>query len=151
MDVLCLGTTYETLSVLIHALQGLDYKLRIILNKADSFINMYDFARCYGTLCWNLAKVIHRKDLPPIYTMCVYPSARHLGHGSASGTGSKQGAVSPLALPSPVAAPNSGCIPAAPAPLASAIQDLLTTRYCAILCCSVIMCAQIGILCVHKD
>ena len=32
---------------------------------------MHDFARSYGSLCWNLSKVIGRKDLPRIYTMCV--------------------------------------------------------------------------------
>jgi hypothetical protein len=43
----------------------MDHKLLIILNKAD------DFARAYGSLCWNLSKVIPRKDLPRIYTMCL--------------------------------------------------------------------------------
>ena len=43
----------------------------IILNKADQFTKMHDFARAYGTLGWNLSKVIQRKDLPPIYTMCL--------------------------------------------------------------------------------
>ncbi len=39
------GTTGETLSVLMHALHGLDYKLRIVLNRADQFTNIHDFAR----------------------------------------------------------------------------------------------------------
>ncbi|KAJ1449255.1 hypothetical protein M885DRAFT_536323 [Pelagophyceae sp. CCMP2097] len=65
------GTTGETLTILTNALQGTDHKLHIILNKADRFERMHDFARAYGALCWNLAKVIPRKDLPRIYTMCV--------------------------------------------------------------------------------
>jgi len=50
---------------------GLDHKLHIILNKADQFRKIHDFARAYGSLCWNLSKVIQRKDLPRIYTMCL--------------------------------------------------------------------------------
>ena len=68
------GTTGETLTVLTNALTGLDHKLHIILNKADQFKKIHDFARAYGSLCWNLSKVIQRKDLPRIYTMCL-PSA----------------------------------------------------------------------------
>lgn len=77
-DVVCLffdpdkpGTTGETLQVLLHSLTGMDHKLLIVLNKADQFENMHDFARAYGSLCWNLSKVIPRKDLPRIYTMCL--------------------------------------------------------------------------------
>ena len=55
-----------------------DYKLHIILNKVDQFDNIHDFARAYGSLCWNLSKVIPRKDLPRIYTMCV-PTEHHQG------------------------------------------------------------------------
>lgn len=65
------GTTGETLSILTNSLVGLDHKLHIILNKADQFRNIHDFARSYGALCWNLSKVIQRKDLPRIYTMCL--------------------------------------------------------------------------------
>ena len=65
------GTTGETLSILTNSLQGLDHKLHIILNKADQFRKIHDFARAYGSLCWNLSKVIDRKDLPKIYTMCL--------------------------------------------------------------------------------
>lgn len=65
------GTTGETLKVLTNSLSGLDHKLHIILNKADQFEKIHDFARAYGSLCWNLSKVIHRKDLPRIYTMCL--------------------------------------------------------------------------------
>lgn len=77
-DIVCLffdpdkpGTTGETLSVLLHALSGMDHKLLIVLNKADQFEKIHDFARAYGSLCWNLSKVIPRKDLPRIYTMCL--------------------------------------------------------------------------------
>ena len=69
------GTTGETLSILTNALSGLDHKLHIILNKADQFRKIHDFARAYGSLCWNLSKVIHRKDLPRIYTMCLPSTA----------------------------------------------------------------------------
>ena len=62
------GTTGETLSVLTNALTNVDHKLLIVLNKADMFQRSADFARSYGALCWNLAKVIPRKDLPRIYT-----------------------------------------------------------------------------------
>ena len=65
------GTTGETLSILTNSLVGQDYKLHIILNKADQFRKIHDFARAYGSLCWNLSKVIQRKDLPRIYTMCL--------------------------------------------------------------------------------
>jgi predicted GTPase len=65
------GTTGETLSILTNALGGMDHKLHIILNKADQFKRIHDFARAYGSLCWNLSKVINRKDLPRIYTMCL--------------------------------------------------------------------------------
>jgi hypothetical protein len=63
------GTTGETLSVLTNSLAGLDHKLHIVLNKVDQFKKIHDFARAYGSLCWNLSKVIPRKDLPRIYTM----------------------------------------------------------------------------------
>ena len=65
------GTTGETLSILTKALGGMDHKLFILLNKADQFGTVHDFARAYGALCWNLSKVIPRKDLPRIYAMCV--------------------------------------------------------------------------------
>ncbi len=70
------GTTGETLSILTNSLVGLDHKLHIILNKADQFKKIHDFARAYGSLCWNLSKVIQRKDLPRIYTMCLPQSYR---------------------------------------------------------------------------
>ena len=68
------GTTGETLSILTNSLVGLEHKLHIILNKADQFRKIHDFARAYGSLCWNLSKVIQRKDLPRIYTMCLPPN-----------------------------------------------------------------------------
>ena len=70
------GTTGETLAILTNSLVGQDYKLHIILNKADQFRKIHDFARAYGSLCWNLSKVIQRKDLPRIYTMCLPANAR---------------------------------------------------------------------------
>ncbi len=77
------GTTGETLSILTNSLVGLDHKLHIILNKADQFKKIHDFARAYGALCWNLSKVIQRKDLPRIYTMCL-PQAYRAGTGDMS-------------------------------------------------------------------
>ncbi len=65
------GTTGETLSCLVNSLQGFDHKLHLCLNKADKFRHISDFARAYGSLCWNLSKVIPRKDLPQIHTMCL--------------------------------------------------------------------------------
>ena len=60
------GTTGETVDVLAACLHGMEFKLRVLLNKADTFDSMEDFARAYGTLCWNLARILHTKDLPPI-------------------------------------------------------------------------------------
>lgn len=59
------------MSVLLNSLSGMDHKLLIVLNKADQFHKIHDFARAYGSLCWNLSKVIPRKDLPPIFTMSL--------------------------------------------------------------------------------
>eukprot|EP00518_Triparma_eleuthera_P009756 CAMPEP_0182469386 /NCGR_PEP_ID=MMETSP1319-20130603/17006_1 /TAXON_ID=172717 /ORGANISM="Bolidomonas pacifica, Strain RCC208" /LENGTH=378 /DNA_ID=CAMNT_0024669689 /DNA_START=1 /DNA_END=1134 /DNA_ORIENTATION=+ len=80
------GTTGETLSTLVNSLAGLDHKLHIILNKADQFSRIHDFARAYGSLCWNLSKVIGRKDLPVIWTMCL-PRGEHKGTVGAMETG----------------------------------------------------------------
>jgi len=90
------GTTGETLSILTNALSGLDHKLYIILNKADQFKKIHDFARAYGALCWNLSKVIHRKDLPRIYTMCLPSSAIHAS-GSISSMNDTQEEVQSFA------------------------------------------------------
>jgi hypothetical protein len=46
----------------------MDHKFLIVMNKSDMFERSADFARSYGALCWNLSKVIPRKDLPRIYT-----------------------------------------------------------------------------------
>lgn len=78
------GTTGETLSILTKSLTGMDHKLYIVLNKADQFKKIHDFARAYGSLCWNLSKVIPRKDLPRIYTMCLpaaFQRQQHLSPG----------------------------------------------------------------------
>ncbi|KAK7249960.1 spectrin binding protein [Aureococcus anophagefferens] len=76
------GTTGETLAILTNALAGQDHKLHIILNKADKFERIHDFARAYGALCWNLSKVIPRKDLPRIYTMCIPQGDAGAGGGA---------------------------------------------------------------------
>ncbi|MEM7496964.1 MAG: dynamin family protein [Pseudomonadota bacterium] len=65
------GTTGETLQVFNKSLTGIDHKLMIVMNKMDQFRNMHDFARACGALCWNLGKVIPRKDLPLIYNTFV--------------------------------------------------------------------------------
>jgi GTP-binding protein EngB required for normal cell division len=65
------GTTGETLKVLTSSLRGLEHKMLIVLNKVDMFTNVHDFARAYGTLCWNLSKVVHSKDLPLIFNTYV--------------------------------------------------------------------------------
>ena len=63
------GTTGETVDVFAHCLRGKEFKLRVLMNKCDSFSSMHDFARCYGTLCWNLARVLPTKDLPKVMTV----------------------------------------------------------------------------------
>lgn len=65
------GTTAESLTILTQALSGMDHKLLVVMNKMDNFRSMRDFARCYGALCWNLGKVIKKKDIPQIYTTFV--------------------------------------------------------------------------------
>ncbi|MEL6481289.1 MAG: dynamin family protein, partial [Pseudomonadota bacterium] len=65
------GTTGETLQVFNKSLSGIDHKLQIVMNKMDQFRSMHDFARACGALCWNLGKVIPRKDLPLIYNTFV--------------------------------------------------------------------------------
>lgn len=62
------GTTGETLDVLTKSLTGFEHKFLILMNKVDMFDKVTDFARAYGTLCWNLSKVIRMKDIPRIYT-----------------------------------------------------------------------------------
>lgn len=63
------GTTGETVNVFAKCLAGTEFKLRVLLNKCDAFSSLYDFARTYGTTCWNLARVLHTKDLPQIWTI----------------------------------------------------------------------------------
>ena len=63
------GTTGETVNIFARCLSGVKFKLRILLNKCDGFSSMYDFARTYGTLCWNLAGVLETKDMPKIWTV----------------------------------------------------------------------------------
>ena len=62
------GTTGETVDVFATSLRGCEFKLRVLLNKCDRFTSLYDFARTYGAVCWNLARVLKTKDLPKIYT-----------------------------------------------------------------------------------
>lgn len=61
------GTTAETMTTFVETLAGLEHKLLIVLHKVDLFSNLRDFARTYGTLCWNLSKTMKTKDLPHIY------------------------------------------------------------------------------------
>lgn len=49
-------------------MKKVDYKISIVLNKSDTFKTANDLARTYGTLCWNLSKLISFKDMPMIYT-----------------------------------------------------------------------------------
>lgn len=72
------GTTGETVDVLSACLRGLEFKLRVLLNKADTFDSMEDYARAYGTLCWNLARVLRTKDLPPVYSTYTPSTAARL-------------------------------------------------------------------------
>ena len=74
-----------------HTHTGQDYKLHIILNKADQFRKIHDFARAYGSLCWNLSKVIQRKDLPRIYTMCLPTNFQAKASGDQSDEGRSLG------------------------------------------------------------
>jgi len=60
-------------NVFAKSLRGVEFKLRVLLNKCDAFTSLYDFARAYGTLCWNLSRVLRTKDLPKIFT--VYSGA----------------------------------------------------------------------------
>ncbi|MBO7684017.1 MAG: 50S ribosome-binding GTPase, partial [Kiritimatiellae bacterium] len=73
------GTTGETVNVFARCLVGVEFKLRVLLNKCDAFSGMYDFARTYGTACWNLARVLRTKDLPKIWT--IYSGEAREGGG----------------------------------------------------------------------
>ncbi|EPY41112.1 hypothetical protein AGDE_02813 [Angomonas deanei] len=65
------GTTGETLDVLTRSLAGCEHKFLLVLNKVDVFEKVEDFARAYGSLCWNLSKVIKLKDMPRIFITCT--------------------------------------------------------------------------------
>ena len=66
------GTTGEAVEAMKGPLTGFFFKLRLIFNKCDRFSSMYDYARAYGALCWNLAHALPIKDLPKIYN-CYLP------------------------------------------------------------------------------
>lgn len=78
------GTTGETLSVLTTSLVGMEHKFLIVLNKVDMFERSQDFARSYGALCWNLSKVIPRKDLPRIYTTYTPLDTPYTSNGNSN-------------------------------------------------------------------
>jgi hypothetical protein len=65
------GTTGETVHALGSCFRGMEYKLRLLMNKCDTFEGMYDFARAHGALCWNLAHVLPVKDLPQVFTTYI--------------------------------------------------------------------------------
>ena len=75
------GTTGETVNVFSQCLGGMESKLHVLLNKCDAFTSPYDFARTYGNVCWNLARVLQTKDLPKIWT--IY-SGKELGPSESS-------------------------------------------------------------------
>ena len=60
-------------------LSGFFFKLRLIFNKCDRFTSMYDYARAYGALCWNLAHALQIKDLPKIYNCYLPGQSRDAG------------------------------------------------------------------------
>lgn len=70
------GTTGETVSIFTETLVGLEHKLLIVMNKVDLFSNIRDFARTYGTLCWNLSKTMKTKDVPHIFNMYLPDQAK---------------------------------------------------------------------------
>ena len=70
------GTTGEAVEAMTGPLTGFFFKLRLIFNKCDRFTSMYDYARAYGALCWNLAHALQIKDLPKIYN-CYLPGRAH--------------------------------------------------------------------------
>ena len=63
------GTTGETVTVFSKCLGGMEAKLMVLFNKCDTVASLYDFARVYGNVCWNLARVLQTKDLPKIWTI----------------------------------------------------------------------------------
>ena len=73
------GTTGEAVEAMTGPLAGFFFKLRLIFNKCDRFTSMYDYARAYGALCWNLAHALPIKDLPKIYNCYIPGRARPEG------------------------------------------------------------------------
>ncbi len=65
------GTTGESLRVFTDSLSDVMYKLLIVFNKVDTFGDVRDFARTYGSLCWNLSRVVRTKDIPHIFCTFV--------------------------------------------------------------------------------
>jgi len=89
------GTTLETLQ----ALKGLlrwEYKVHIILNKVDTMTSFHDLARVYGTLCWNLSKMIPRYR-PLLSLLACHPPEVSYAHPCAAQKGHPTG---PHHLPS---------------------------------------------------
>jgi GTPase SAR1 family protein len=78
------GTTGESVSIFTETLVGLEHKLLIVMNKVDLFTSIRDFARTYGTLCWNLSKTMKTKDVPHIFNTCLPNLARPGGAGERS-------------------------------------------------------------------
>jgi hypothetical protein len=79
------GTTGETVSIFTETLVGLEHKLLIVMNKVDLFSNIRDFARTYGTLCWNLSKTMKTKDVPHIFNMYLPEQAKRFGDEAGRG------------------------------------------------------------------
>lgn len=90
------GTTGETVSIFTETLAGLEHKLLIIMNKVDLFPNIRDFARTYGTLCWNLSKTIKTKDIPHIFNTYLPIGIRGETGSGKELVGSTTGARIPL-------------------------------------------------------
>ena len=65
------GTTGETMDLYTETLSGLEHKMVILLHKVDQMENLSDFARSYGTLCWNLSRQSSTKDMPKIFTTFI--------------------------------------------------------------------------------
>lgn len=65
------GTTGESLRIFTEALSEVTNKLLIVMNKVDLCGDVRDFARAYGSLCWNLSRVIKTKDMPHIYCTTI--------------------------------------------------------------------------------
>jgi hypothetical protein len=70
------GTTGESLRVFTEALGGVDHKLLLVMNKIDSLRTVSDLSRTFGTLCWNLSKVIATKDMPYVHLSFI-PGHEH--------------------------------------------------------------------------